>query len=114
MADVSAHAESTSPRLERVIGTGALAATALNCIVGSGIFGLPGRAPAMLGRAAILAYAVCVVLIGLVGLCFAETGSRVNCAGGLSVRRFLSRSATCRPAPAGAVRKDRLPDAAQS
>jgi basic amino acid/polyamine antiporter, APA family len=83
MADVSAHAESTSPRLERVIGTGALAATALNCIVGSGIFGLPGLAAAMLGPAAILAYAVCVVLIGLVGLCFAETGSRVNGAGGL-------------------------------
>jgi basic amino acid/polyamine antiporter, APA family len=83
MADVVTHPEGAPPRLERVISTGALAATALNCIVGSGIFGLPGLAAAMLGPAAILAYAVCVVLIGLVGLCFAETGSRVNSAGGL-------------------------------
>jgi amino acid transporter len=83
MVDVAADSESTPPRLERVIGTGALAATALNCIVGSGIFGLPGLAAAMLGPAAILAYVVCAVLIGLVGLCFAETGSRVHSAGGL-------------------------------
>ena len=83
MADPGAHAGSTPPRLERVIGTGALAANTLNCVVGSGIFGLPGLAAAMLGPAAILAYAVCVVLIGLVGLCFAEIGSRVNRAGGV-------------------------------
>jgi len=83
MTDAGAHPEGAPPRLERVIGTGSLAATALNCIIGSGIFGLPGLAAAMLGPAAILAYAVCVVLIGLVGLCLAETGSRVTNAGGL-------------------------------
>lgn len=75
------HAE--PPRLQRVIGTSPLAATALNCIVGSGIFGLPGLAAAMLGPAAILAYVICAVLIALVGLCFAETGSRVHSGGGL-------------------------------
>lgn len=37
----------------------------------------------MLGPAAVLAYLLCVVLIGLVGLCFAEVGSRVTGAGGL-------------------------------
>jgi len=83
MPDVGPEPEATPPRLERVIGTGALAATAVNCIVGSGIFGLPGLAAAMLGPAAILAYAVCAVLIGLIGLCFAECGSRVHDAGGL-------------------------------
>lgn len=83
MADVGVSPESAPLHLERVIGTGALTATALNCIVGSGIFGLPGLAAAMLGPAAIVAYAVCAVLIGLVGLCFAETGSRVHSAGGL-------------------------------
>jgi APA family basic amino acid/polyamine antiporter len=83
MAGGDIHQESALPHLERVIGTGALAATALNCIVGSGIFGLPGLAAAILGPAAILAYAVCVVLIGLVGLCFAEAGSRVHSPGGL-------------------------------
>ena len=37
----------------------------------------------MLGPAAILAYAVCIVLISPIGLCFAEIGSRVNSAGGV-------------------------------
>src|SRR5687767_2565505 len=72
-----------SPHLERVIGVGGLGFSAVNCIVGSGIFGLPGIAAAMLGPAAVLAYLVCTVLIGLVGLCFAEVGSRVSGAGGL-------------------------------
>jgi basic amino acid/polyamine antiporter, APA family len=31
----------------------------------------------------VIAYAVCAVLIGLVGLCFPEAGSRVGGAGGL-------------------------------
>jgi len=70
-------------RLERVIGVGGVASCAVNCIVGSGIFGLPGIVAAMLGPAAFLAYLVCVVLIGLVGLCFAEVGSRVANGGGL-------------------------------
>jgi basic amino acid/polyamine antiporter, APA family len=69
--------------LPRVIGVGALAASAINTIVGSGIFGLPGLAAAMLGPAAVLAYLVCAILIGLVGLCLAEVGSRVADAGGL-------------------------------
>src|SRR6185369_12502518 len=38
---------------------------------------------ALLGPAAILSYLVCAALVGLVGLCFAEVGSRVSCAGGL-------------------------------
>ena len=83
MDDIARPHEGTRPHLERVIGTGALAATAFNCIVGSGIFGLPGIAAGMLGPAAILAYLVCALLIGLVGLCFAEIGSRVHSAGGL-------------------------------
>jgi hypothetical protein len=50
------HAASASlpgpgPRLERVIGVGGLGSSAVNCIVGSGIFGLPGIAAAMLGPA---------------------------------------------------------------
>ena len=66
-----------------MIGVSGLASSAVNCIVGSGIFGLPGIAAAMLGPAAFLGYLVCVVLIGLVGLCFAEAGSRVAGGGGL-------------------------------
>lgn len=83
MDDIARPPEGARPRLERVIGTGALAAVAINCIVGSGIFGLPGIAAGILGPAAILAYLVCALLIGLVGLCFAEIGSRVDSAGGI-------------------------------
>ena len=72
-----------APPLERVIGVSGLSCAAINCIVGSGIFGLPGIAAAMLGPAAVLAYLVCAVLIGLVGLCFAEVGSRVATRRGL-------------------------------
>src|SRR5438876_3287578 len=72
-----------APSLKRVIGVGVLAFSAFNNIVGSGIFGLPALVAALLGPAAILAYLVCAVLIGLVGLCFAEVGSRVTSAGGL-------------------------------
>lgn len=72
-----------SPPLKRVIGVAGLGFSSFNCIVGAGIFGLPALAAALLGPAAILAYLVCVVLIGLVGLCFAEVGSRVSSAGGL-------------------------------
>jgi len=72
-----------APALKRVIGVGVLAFSGFNNIVGSGIFGLPALVAALLGPAAILAYLVCAVLMGLVGLCFAEVGSRVASAGGL-------------------------------
>lgn len=55
----------------------------VNLAVGAGIFGLPALAARELGAAAVLAYLVCAVLVGLVGLCLAEVGSRVSDAGGL-------------------------------
>jgi basic amino acid/polyamine antiporter, APA family len=76
-------AAAPAPRLERVIGIGGLTGSAVNCIVGSGIFGLPGIVAALLGPAAVLSYLLCIVLIALVGLCLAEVGSRVTGAGGL-------------------------------
>ncbi len=72
-----------APTLQRVIGARSLAFTSFNIIVGAGIFGLPSLLAAGLGARAVLAYGVCAVLIGLVGLCFAEAGSRVGGAGGL-------------------------------
>src|SRR5207253_3886050 len=72
-----------APALKRVIGVSALTFAAFNSIVGSGIFGLPAPVAALLGPAAILSYLVCAVLVALVGLCFAEVGSRVASAGGL-------------------------------
>ena len=71
------------PHLGRVVGVSGVAFTAFNCIVGVGIFSLPGLVAGVLGPAAIIAYFVCAMLIGLVGLCFAEAGSRVAASGGL-------------------------------
>lgn len=69
--------------LPRVIGVSGVAFTAFNCVVGVGIFGLPGLVAGVLGSAAIYAYVVCLVLFGLIALCLAEAGSRVSAAGGL-------------------------------
>ena len=66
-----------------MIGVSGVAFTAFNCVVGVGIFGLPGLVAGVLGSAAIFAYVVCLVLIGLIALCLAEAGSRVTDAGGL-------------------------------
>jgi amino acid transporter len=71
------------PHLDRVVGVSGIAFAAFNAIVGVGIFTLPGLVAGVLGPAAIVAYLVCAVLIGLVGLCFAEAGSRVAGSGGL-------------------------------
>ncbi len=74
---------SDAPHLDRVVGVPGVAFTAFNAIVGVGIFSLPGVVSGVLGSAAIVAYLVCTVLIALVGLCFAEAGSRVTGSGGL-------------------------------
>lgn len=73
----------SAPHLDRVIGISGVTFTAFNCIVGVGIFSLPGLVAGVLGPAAIIAYLVCAVLIGFVGLCLAEAGSRVAGSGGL-------------------------------
>lgn len=68
--------------LVRVIGTRALALACINLIVGASIFVLPASIAGDLGPAAIVAYGVCAVILLLVGLCFAEAGSRVSASGG--------------------------------
>ncbi len=68
--------------LVRAIGTGALGVGIINNVVGGGIFVLPGLVAAQLGSAALLAYLVCSVAVGLVFLCYAEIGSRTVCSGG--------------------------------
>ncbi|HVN99986.1 MAG TPA: APC family permease [Steroidobacteraceae bacterium] len=74
--------ESAAP-LKRVIGVTSLGLNTVNLTIASGIFGLPAIIAGLLGAQGILAYLVCAVLFGLVGLCFAEAGSRVGRAGGL-------------------------------
>jgi basic amino acid/polyamine antiporter, APA family len=73
---------SVEPTLVRALGVRALAANIVNTIVGSGIFVLPAAVAAILGPAAIVAYIICAALVALLGLCFAEIGSRVHVSGG--------------------------------
>jgi len=69
-------------QLVRALGVRQLSASIFNYTVGSGIFILPATAVAMLGAAAPLSYLVCMVIMALVLLCFAEAGSRVSMTGG--------------------------------
>jgi basic amino acid/polyamine antiporter, APA family len=68
--------------LVRGIGVWTLAANTVNMSMGAGIFVLPAVVAAGMGAAALLAYGVCAVAIGLVGLCHVECGSRVTSSGG--------------------------------
>ncbi len=68
--------------LLRAIGVLGLAASIVNVTVGGGIFRLPADVARELGPAAPLAYLVCAIAMGLIVLCFAEAGSRVDLTGG--------------------------------
>jgi APA family basic amino acid/polyamine antiporter len=68
--------------LLRAIGVFGLAAGIVNVTVGGGIFRLPSDVARELGAGAPLAYLVCAVAMGLIVLCFAEAGSRVDLTGG--------------------------------
>ena len=68
--------------LIRAIGLRGLSANVVNNVVGSGIFVLPAIIAATLGASAIIAYVICAIAIGLIGLTFSEAGSRVSAPGG--------------------------------
>jgi basic amino acid/polyamine antiporter, APA family len=72
----------TDAALRRTLGVRQMSTNAVNGIVGSGIWVLPAAVAAILGPAAIIAYLICAVAVGLVALCFAESGSRVSLTGG--------------------------------
>ncbi|MDX2061378.1 MAG: APC family permease, partial [Gemmatimonadales bacterium] len=71
-----------SAGLARTIGPLGLASSVINVIIGSSIFVFPATVAAALGSAGILAYLVAALAMGLIALCFAESGSRVTTAGG--------------------------------
>ena len=73
---------SSDSQLVRELGVRQLAALIFNYVVGAGIFVLPALAASRLGAAAVLAYIVCAVIVGLMVLCFAQAGSRVAGTGG--------------------------------
>jgi basic amino acid/polyamine antiporter, APA family len=68
--------------LVRAIGRWSLAALTVNCIIGSGVFGLPSALAAKAGRVSILGVLLAAVAIGVVMACFAEVASRFNETGG--------------------------------
>jgi basic amino acid/polyamine antiporter, APA family len=68
--------------LVRSIGTGGLAVSTINTVVGAAIFAISGPAAACVGVYAPLAFVFCSISIGAVAICFAEGGSRIATSGG--------------------------------
>ncbi|MGH8140013.1 MAG: APC family permease [Steroidobacteraceae bacterium] len=69
--------------LVRVVGLIALAASMISMLVGAAIFVVPAHLSAALGSLAPLAMMACAVAIGAIGVCLAESGSRVPSSGGI-------------------------------
>lgn len=74
---------SKKENLKREIGVRSLTLAIVNITAGSGIFIIPAIIAEDLGAAAILGYLVCGGLIFLIGLCFAEVGSKTSASGGV-------------------------------
>lgn len=75
--------ESTSKKgLVRAIGRWSLAALIVNCIIGSGVFGLPSVLAGLVGRASVFAVIVAAAAMGIIMACFAEVSSRFAETGG--------------------------------
>jgi basic amino acid/polyamine antiporter, APA family len=68
--------------LVRAIGRWSLAALIVNCIIGSGVFGLPSVLAGLLGRASILAVLLAAAAMGIIMTCVAEVSSRFAETGG--------------------------------
>jgi len=68
--------------LVRAIGRWSLAALTVNCIIGSGVFGLPSVLTSLVGRASILAVIVAAIAMAVIMACFAEVASRFALTGG--------------------------------
>lgn len=74
--------QDSSKGLVRAIGRWSLAALIVNCIIGSGVFGLPSVLAGLLGRASILAVLLGAVAMAIILTCFAEVSSRFAQTGG--------------------------------
>ena len=72
----------SSEGLVRAIGRWSLAALVVNCIIGSGVFGLPSILSGLLGRASIFAVLVAAVAMAVIMACFSEVSSRFSQTGG--------------------------------
>jgi basic amino acid/polyamine antiporter, APA family len=79
--------------LVRAIGRWSFAALVINCIIGSGVFGLPSVVAADVGRASVMAVLVAGVAVAVIMACFAEVASGFSESGGpyLYVRTAFGR-----------------------
>lgn len=75
--------KSSHPTLARAIGRWSLGALTVNCIVGSGVFGLPSAIYRSLGNASPSAWLFAAAASALVMACFAEVSSRFDRSGGI-------------------------------
>ena len=74
--------QGSSRGLVRAIGRWSLAALIVNCIIGSGVFGLPSVLAGLLGRASIMAVLLGAAAMAVILACFAEVSSRFVETGG--------------------------------
>jgi amino acid transporter len=77
------HVTPTQPTLVRAIGRWSLAALTINCIIGSGVFGLPSVISGLVGAASPFAWLFAAAATALVMGCFAEVASRFDRSGGV-------------------------------
>jgi amino acid transporter len=79
----------------RAIGRWTMTALVVNCIIGSGIFGLPSEVTHLVGRASPIAMIVAGVAMAIIMMCIAEVASHFDEAGGayLYTRTALGRFA---------------------
>ncbi len=78
----TARQSKSSEGLVRAIGRWSLAALVVNCIIGSGVFGLPSVLANLLGRGSVAAVLLAAVAVGIIMACFAEVSSRFAQTGG--------------------------------
>jgi basic amino acid/polyamine antiporter, APA family len=77
----------------RSIGRWTMTALVINCIIGGGIFGVPGELTRLLGRASPIAMILAALGTGVIMACFAEVASQFSEPGGpyLYVRTAFGR-----------------------
>jgi basic amino acid/polyamine antiporter, APA family len=74
--------QSSQPELIRAIGRWSMVALAVNCILGSGIFGLPSVVAGLIGRASPVAVLLAGIGMGVIIACYAEVASQFSETGG--------------------------------
>jgi basic amino acid/polyamine antiporter, APA family len=84
-----------TPTLVRAIGRWSMVALAVNCIIGSGIFGLPSILAGFVGRRSPEAVLLAGVAMGVVVACYGEVASQFTETGGhyLYIRQAFGRFA---------------------